>query len=560
MLCYERTNDGQQPLPVIASPFEFSLIIMAPAQNDDDGASIVASGFVKLFGSQLVTRIFTFFLNLITARSLSPAAYGVAVVQFHLFNTTILFLAREGFRRGCLRIHPNMKNATGKVLSIASMTIPLGTVLAILVTLLVLKWNKMADSTEYQTAVYMQGIAAVVELLSEPFYILSSVNLWFGLRVWSETAAMIAKNALTLLLLYRKTIPVVIAFSWGQLAYATVLVFIYGFGFYWNQSTRRTTGDIQKRLSFALDKQVLRMCGIFSLQAAGKLVLAEGSKAVLAVATPPNEQGVYGLVNNLGSLVVRTIFQPFEEVVFVAFSRPLAPPASGHTPTVLDRLREHVQLLRSLCRSISLLGAMAAAFGPAYSQLVLSMLYGPKWCESGAPRALAFYSGYIALLAVNGTLEAFVHGVSDQRGLHRANTVLAAMSVVHIILGVVGVRYGGAMGLLLADAANMLFRIMYCLKVAAAYFAPIGGFHIPTLFPSWQTQLSLLVSFVITLISKSTNLALVHVAIGGGCLCLVLIVAHRQHEVQGLLGLVVSKRKQSQGRGGQGEASKPKTL
>lgn len=32
-------------------------------------------------------------------------------------------------------------------------------------------------------------------------------------------------------------------------------------------------------------------------------------------------QGVYGLVTNLGSLVVRTLFQPFEEAAFTAFSK-----------------------------------------------------------------------------------------------------------------------------------------------------------------------------------------------------------------------------------------------
>ena len=32
-------------------------------------------------------------------------------------------------------------------------------------------------------------------------------------------------------------------------------------------------------------------------------------------------EGVYGLVDNLGSLVVRVVFQPFEEAAFTAFSR-----------------------------------------------------------------------------------------------------------------------------------------------------------------------------------------------------------------------------------------------
>ena len=44
-------------------------------------------------------------------------------------------------------------------------------------------------------------------------------------------------------------------------------------------------------------------------QAAEKLVLAEGSKLVMVALQSAYSQGVYGLVTNLGSLVVRTLFQ-----------------------------------------------------------------------------------------------------------------------------------------------------------------------------------------------------------------------------------------------------------
>ena len=43
---------------------------------------------------------------------------------------------------------------------------------------------------------------------------------------------------------------------------------------------------------------------------------------VMALCQSSYSQGVYGLVTNLGSLVVRTIFFPVEEAAFRAFSRP----------------------------------------------------------------------------------------------------------------------------------------------------------------------------------------------------------------------------------------------
>lgn len=59
-----------------------------------------------------------------------------------------------------------------------------------------------------------------------------------------------------------------------------------------------------------------------SLQAGVHFLQTEGSKMVMALCQTSYNQGVYGLVTNLGSLVVRTIFFPVEEAAFRAFSRP----------------------------------------------------------------------------------------------------------------------------------------------------------------------------------------------------------------------------------------------
>ena len=62
-----------------------------------------------------------------------------------------------------------------------------------------------------------------------------------------------------------------------------------------------------------------------------------------------------------------------------------------------------------------LAGLLAVALGPAYTYMLLRLVYGPRWSETEAPRALAVYCLYILLLAVNGILEAFVHAVANSR-------------------------------------------------------------------------------------------------------------------------------------------------
>ncbi len=51
----------------------------------------------------MASRLLTFALNALVARKVGPVLFGVAMVNFYLAYTTILFVAREGLRLACLR-------------------------------------------------------------------------------------------------------------------------------------------------------------------------------------------------------------------------------------------------------------------------------------------------------------------------------------------------------------------------------------------------------------------------------------------------------------------------
>ena len=56
----------------------------------------------------------------------------------------------------------------------------------------------------------------MVELLSEPLYILAAVQLRFRLRAAADTAAITAKAVATVLLLRLTELPAALALSYGQ--------------------------------------------------------------------------------------------------------------------------------------------------------------------------------------------------------------------------------------------------------------------------------------------------------------------------------------------------------
>jgi hypothetical protein len=80
------------------------------------------------------------------------------------------------------------------------------------------------SSTPHHRPTLIVGVAAMLELAAEPFYIIASTQLRFGLRAGVDTAAMLLRGALTLGLLVATTLPPALVFSAAQLAFAGVVL------------------------------------------------------------------------------------------------------------------------------------------------------------------------------------------------------------------------------------------------------------------------------------------------------------------------------------------------
>ncbi len=325
------------------------------------------SGVKLMVSLQLLSRVFTFVLNALVLRQVSSEVFGAAA-QLQAVSNLVLFFSREGVRRACARGAPS---------SLARMCLLFGVFSGALVGAL---WLKAASRAElaiehFQAAVLLVLAAAMIELLGETAYTQNVAALRYRARFFIESAAVLAMCA---------TLFVGVTFfslglmSWGlgQVAFALV----------------NTVGNVvaagrkPPQTSQQQESVGIWLLVAFQWQATQQVILQEGERLLLKVTSSSlADQGLYAVVTNLGSLLVRSLFLPLEDVAGTYFSRLLL------SKNNREAEKEAASVLRIVLHLLSLISLLLVALGPPLSFFGLDLLYGSRISDSAAPSILKAY-------------------------------------------------------------------------------------------------------------------------------------------------------------------------
>uniref|UniRef100_A0A3B3BVC2 Protein RFT1 homolog n=1 Tax=Oryzias melastigma TaxID=30732 RepID=A0A3B3BVC2_ORYME len=434
-----------------------------------------------------------------------------------------------------------------ELIGVVNVRLPIGVIWALLLGSVWLWLLEVPDPEAvpyYGGAVVLFAFSGVQELLAEPLWVVAQAHMFVWLKVVAESLAMIAKCSVTVLL-------VVFAREWGlyifsaaHLVYTGFLVLcyvVYFTRFLGSEEAAKKSFPLQRVTDLLpgrlhgeplIDASAAQLTWSFFKQSFLKQILTEGERYIMTFFSVLSfgDQGVYDIVNNLGSMVARFVFLPIEESFYIFFANILERGRGVHKQEQ-EAASMAAEVLECLLKLVVVIGLIITVFGYGYSHLALDLYGGSLLSRGAGPVLLRCYSCYVLLLAVNGVTECFVFATMSKEEVDKYNLVMLALSASFLILSYMLTWWAGGVGFILANCLNMGLRIVHSLRYIRRYFHTSHWTPLRGLLPSPPLLLALAVSAAVTAGSEAVfccdggwSLRLLHIAVGGVCLLLVLSV------------------------------------
>lgn len=175
---------------------------------------------------QISSRAVTFALNQVLLRFLSPQLLGVAV-QLELYIISSLYFSRESLRVATQR---RSDGGVQAAINLSYLAMAAGLPIGALLAQVYLRTN-YPDVAYLTTALRINELTVMIELISEPGFVAVQQNMLYKTRAAAEASAVILKTLATAGLVfwsrYKDLDLGVLPFAVGELAYSTTLTVVY---------------------------------------------------------------------------------------------------------------------------------------------------------------------------------------------------------------------------------------------------------------------------------------------------------------------------------------------
>ncbi|ANZ77750.1 BA75_04900T0 [Komagataella pastoris] len=441
-------------------------------KESKDSFSKSASGASFLMMTQLSSKLCTFFINQLLMSYISARILGTTSYIDFLVATS-LFFSREAVRLSCQRIKLPKEKAYQAIFNLSLIPLMIGVPFSsiLIYTQFIRQQNPaILQSPLFRYSVGFMWLSVIIELLSEPLYNINQYDLDIKKRSKIEGFANVFKclSQLGMIVWFEhkfKGMPVdkanpdyfIFSYCVSLFIYAASILTLYLHFFFKSPARSEIRFQLTRIDDWYFEPRSISYWKNIFVQIFFKHVLTEGDKFIVNYLCSPEEQGIFALVNNYGSLITRMVFAPIEESLRLYFTKLISQDSSRKT------YHQVCTVLKNILIFYKYLSLFIVIFVPFNSKFIFSMLLGNNWASS--TDAFKVYWIYIPFLAVNGVTEAtFYSTVEDATRLFSYSKYMVVCSIAFITSATLLIKGTGlsVVGLIIANCVNMLLRIIYC--------------------------------------------------------------------------------------------------
>ncbi|OXU21372.1 hypothetical protein TSAR_005295 [Trichomalopsis sarcophagae] len=514
---------------------------------------------------QIMCRFVTFFLNAFVVRHVGQNILGVMNVRLLLLESMILFLSKEPFMKACLTntAEHNWAQVVNLLWMTVPICVAMSSIFGY-IWLFVLQAPE-ALPPFYTFAVCAVAISCIIELSSLVVQLVASAFLFVRLRLYSKMNCLLVeegclflsnkiyrffKSYLTdltttfvLFVIYNPD-NALLAFGVAQLV-AAIFYTISHYAYFHYYIKRVKRHKLKRRLSMSddgteeyvesefpfmsikdflpgqlenhasnplykscsdtlLDEKLSTLTISFFKQGILKQVLTEGERLIMTILPVLTfaEQGVYEVVNNLGSLAARFIFRPIEESGYFYFTQMVQRdrPISRQNPA---NIQESTNVLRYLCSLVTSIGLIVLVFGQSYSSLLLWLYGGEKLIADLPVLLLRAHCLAVLLLGVNGVTECYTNATADSTTINKNNLMMIYQSIAFLVTSYIFATWFGSVGFIFGNCVNMILRIYHSVTFINKRYSETNYQPLLGLVPKPFFSSSLVVAALVTTCSHT---------------------------------------------------------
>ncbi len=450
----------------------------------------------------LLTKVVNLICNIFLARLISKEAYGISKVYLEFAFLLLLYFPRQTIRQSAQKFCPNNENEQMETKNFNE-TVQLNWLINLIFLVLSIPLYSGFiffggnDLSNVSIHLLIFIFSANLELAVEPIIIYINIKIDNSKKLVAMTLGNYARVLSSCFFAY------VLGFDLWAFTAARVFSSVFYVGYlvyYWNTNEKIVNETIkpnpehimrifmgcvnekyskngensagsEKYESYNINPQLREIFLSFVKTNILKMILTYTEKSILSfyLDLSAADKGEYSFVVDNFAIIIRFLFEPIEDSFYNLINKLKYKSSSSNDTNQSnqtnqtqteekDRSKLTSKLLKLYVRFMITFGILLVSYIFIVGREVITLLYTDYWATPSTIKILKIYSLYVAIISINGIIEAYSNAIYNSSNMDTYNKYMVFNSILTIFLSITLTKFD-ITGLIIANSINMLMRI-----------------------------------------------------------------------------------------------------